>query len=99
MSISINTLTPLPLPSADTAYRPVIKSGESRFEEITKASFTAVANGVPSEAGNDVVTKDEKQFFASLFPENSAAIKSYSVYASTGMKKNINLGSIIDMKG
>lgn len=99
MSISVNTLAPLPLPTAEVPHRSVIKSGESRFQEITNASFASAANGVPSEAVNDVVSKDEKQFFASLFPENSAAITSYSVYASTGMKKNINLGSIIDKKG
>ncbi len=99
MAISLTNSINHQLPATDVTRKSVIKNNDTGSGDIQKATFASMMEKTPSEERSEVVSPEEKQFFAAMFPENSSAIKSYSVYASTGMKKNIQLGTIIDAKG
>jgi hypothetical protein len=51
------------------------------------------------ELTNIKVTKEEKQFFTKLYPEDKENIDSYHFYNKQGDKKGVSLGSIFDKRG
>lgn len=99
MSISLNTNISSALPVSDARTSSVIKRSPQTPAGAPKANFAALVNSAPALEKNDVVTGEEKQFFAELFPKDSEAIRSYGGYSPSGVNKPVQLGTIIDMKG
>ena len=99
MSISLNTNISSALPVSDARTSSVIKRQQQSPAAAPKADFSALVNSAADLERNDVVTGEEKQFFAELFPKASDAIRSYGGYSPSGVNKPVQLGTIIDMKG
>lgn len=97
MSISLNTNISSALPVSDARTSSVIKRQQSGA--APKANFSALVNSASVPENAEVVTGEEKQFFAELFPKASEAIRSYGGYSPSGVNKPVQLGTIIDMKG
>ncbi|MBP6671818.1 MAG: hypothetical protein KA247_01655 [Bacteroidetes bacterium] len=98
MSISLNTNISSALPVSDARTSSVIKRQQSPAG-APKANFSALVNSASVPENAEVVTGEEKQFFAELFPKASEAIRSYGGYSPSGVNKPVQLGTIIDMKG
>jgi hypothetical protein len=49
--------------------------------------------------GGDVLSNDERNYFAALFPEAGAEIKGAQVYSRTGHQKTGRMGTLIDRRG
>lgn len=97
MSLSVTPNVNRTLPAAETRPSSVIKRSEQQQEPV-RADFAAlVGSGAP--ASDAVVTAEEKQFFASMFPTASDEIRSYAGYSPSGVKQPVQLGTLIDMKG
>lgn len=98
MSLNINTDINR---AASLNSRPsaVIKRTEQSPKEQAWADVASVINDAAAPETASVVTGEEKQFFAALFPKASDAIQSYSGYSPSGMKKPVQLGTLIDAKG
>ncbi len=47
----------------------------------------------------DQVTKEEKEFFTKLYPENKTEILDYHFYKSSGKMSGVSLGSLFDKRG
>ncbi|MFZ4619111.1 MAG: hypothetical protein ACOYNS_01020 [Bacteroidota bacterium] len=99
MSISLNTNISSTLPVSDARTSSVIKRTPQTPAGAPKANFEALVKSAPEMGNSDVVTGEEKQFFAELFPKESEAIRSYGGYSPSGVNKPVQLGTIIDMKG
>lgn len=78
--------------AAATEPNAVLPKVESADDEGIKA---AAAEG--SQEG--VISDDEKQFFANLFPGSANEIKSYSPYGRNGIAQSAVVGSLVDLKG
>ena len=76
----------------------------------TLASVRNVNNSVKTgEAkklaqGNEItnnpdVSKDEKKFFAELYPENKSEIMDYHFYRKTGKMSGVTKGSLFNKRG
>ncbi len=99
MSLSVTPNVNRTLPTADARPSSVIKRSEQQQEPV-RADFAAlVGSGAPAPASATVVTAEEKQFFASMFPAASDEIRSYAGYSPSGVKQPVQLGTLIDMKG
>lgn len=98
MSLNINTEINR---AAQLPNRPssVIKRSEQAPKEQAWADVAMMVNDAAAPETASVVTGEEKRFFASMFPKSSDAIQSYSGYSPAGMKKPVQLGSLIDAKG
>lgn len=99
MSLSINTNINRALPVSENRQSPVIKRSENASQEAVKAGFSSLMSTVGEAAPQDVVSGEEKQFFAEMFPASTEEIRMYSGYSPAGMKKPVQLGTLIDMKG
>lgn len=51
----------------------------------------------PDKLGN--VTKEEKKFFAGLYPENKQDVMNYHFYQKTGKMQGVTLGTLFDQRG
>ena len=51
------------------------------------------------QKGPEVLTSDEKEFFAKLYPEASGALRSHAVYTRGGEPPAAVPGTLIDRKG
>jgi hypothetical protein len=47
----------------------------------------------------DALTKEEKEFFVKLYPENKNEIMDYHFYKSTGKMSGVALGTNFDRRG
>jgi len=99
MSITINDNINRAVPLQDVKTPSVIKNADARPSTLSKVTFENVIQQKPDVAKKEVVTNEEKQFFENMFPDASSSIRSYSVYAQNGLKKQIQLGTIIDARG
>lgn len=59
------------------------------------------ANIVKTEESKktDAVTKEEKNFFAKMYPENKNEIIDYHFYKSSGKMSGVSVGSLFDKRG
>ena len=46
----------------------------------------------------EVINKEEKQFFANMFPEKKSEVMEYNFYNRTGKVNNIQVGSLFDRR-
>ncbi|MCW8848622.1 MAG: hypothetical protein OQJ81_01485 [Melioribacteraceae bacterium] len=60
-------------------------------------------NAIPVDAKKKVeaagVTKEEKQFFTKLYPNDTEQIENYHFYNKAGDKNGVSLGSLFDKRG
>jgi hypothetical protein len=61
----------------------------------TQPERSAAANSGPTS----VVTQEEKDYFAALFPESSEAIAAHATYSPKGMHDPVRTGQMVDRKG
>ncbi|KAB2845165.1 MAG: hypothetical protein F9K45_04200 [Melioribacteraceae bacterium] len=47
----------------------------------------------------DMVSKEEKNFFAKMYPENKNEIIDYHFYKSSGKMSGVSVGSLFDKRG
>lgn len=47
----------------------------------------------------DIVSNEEKKFFAKLYPENKSEIIDYHFYKSSGKMSGVSVGSLLDRRG
>lgn len=52
-----------------------------------------------NETGKPVITKKEKQYFETLFPQAAQEIRPHQVYTQKGCKTVMPAGTIVDRKG
>ena len=45
------------------------------------------------------ITKEEKKFFAGLYPENKEEVMNYHFYHKNGKMQGVTLGTIFDKRG
>lgn len=55
-------------------------------------------NKVMNEAAGNL-SKDEKKFFAEIYPKNRSEIIDYHFYSNTGKMSGVSIGSNIDRRG
>lgn len=96
MSFIVNSTSAAPLPVNTAGSGSVIKRSNAPAAGPSKAEFAPLMANAPAEP---IVTGEEKQFFAELFPKASDAIRNYGGYSPAGVTKPVQLGTIIDMKG
>lgn len=47
----------------------------------------------------EIITKEEKNFFAKMYPENKNEIIDYHFYKSSGKMSGVSVGSLFDKRG
>lgn len=63
--------------------------------ETASDALSLTASGTDPD---DIVSQQEKQFFAKLYPNDSQAITTYSTYSRNGVTKEYSVGSLFDQK-
>ena len=51
------------------------------------------------EESKKIITSDEKNFFADMYPEKSSEIQGYHFYGRNGQMSGVTLGSKFDRRG
>ncbi len=74
-------------------YKPI-----NNLQKKSSAKFE-INNEIKKDVAEVKVTKEEKQFFAKLYPEDKDNIASYHFYNQQGDKKGVALGSLFDKRG
>jgi hypothetical protein len=57
------------------------------------------AQAEKSEKKGEEITKEEKNFFAQMYPEKKNEIVDYHYYQKSGQMSGVTLGSLFDKKG
>lgn len=70
-------------------YNPIIANKNSNVLPIDSKKKVEVAN----------VTKEEKQFFTKLYPNDTDQIENYHFYNKAGNKNGVSIGSLFDKRG
>ena len=70
-------------------YNPIITNKKSNALVIDPKKKVEVAN----------VTKEEKQFFTKLYPNDTDQIENYHFYNKAGDKNGVSVGSLFDKRG
>jgi len=70
-------------------YRPVNNVANKNLNPVEKAK---------SELKTEI-TKDEKNFFTQMYPEDKNTINSYQFYNKDGDKLSVQIGSLFDKRG
>ena len=70
-------------------YNPIITNKKSNALVIDPKKKVEVAN----------VTKEEKQFFTKLYPNDTDQIENYHFYNKAGDKNGVSVGSLLDKRG
>lgn len=64
---------------------------------VNKTQQTPAAASQPNDA--DKISKEEKKFFANLYPEKKSEIMDYQFYNSKGKVSGVTIGSLFDRRG
>jgi len=87
----------IPLQQTELAKQRVIKGGE-KFPALKPETFTP-ATTKTAQQSEAVVTPEEKEYFAALFPESSPDIAAHVTYSPRGLSGGpVQTGSMIDRK-
>lgn len=70
-------------------YNPIISQKNNKVDQVQSNKNTDIAK----------VTKEEKQFFTKLYPNDTDQIENYHFYSKTGDKNGVSLGSLFDKRG
>ena len=90
--MSVNEIRNLPTPLPTLLKNP--KSGP----KTKSPTEPAEQNAAPGKQ-EELLTPDEKQYFARLFPQAAGDIQSYQVYSPGGKRTIVQSGTIIDRRG
>lgn len=99
MSLSMNNTINTNLPTQSVSSNSVLKNVDPHSKDITKVNFADMVQQTKDAGQKEIVTKEEKQFFATMFPGDSEKIRNYTLYTQSGKKNSVGLGTIIDVKG
>lgn len=66
---------------------------------INKVQHTQKPQQTKQIDNDNVISKDEKQFFANMYPDNKKEIVDYHFYQKTGSMAGVTVGSLIDKRG
>ena len=82
-------------------YSRPVNTVQSRTAPADKPAAKAGGPGPASvnAAGNQVLTAEEKDFFAALFPGSENEVQSYRTYSPGGLRQSAASGTLIDRKG
>ena len=83
-------------------YNPYVTNRIKVSKEPAKVEQTqqlAPKSQVNNIKGSDQLSKEEKTFFAKLYPGQTDEINNYQFYQRTGKMKNVSIGSLIDRRG
>jgi len=68
-----------------------------------KVQTTAQTNNVETKpkvsSEKNIINKQEKRFFADLYPQNKKEIMNYHYYKKTGNMSGVSVGSLLDRRG
>jgi hypothetical protein len=68
-----------------------------------KINNTTPAKNVEKQASvsseKNIVNKQEKKFFADMYPQNKKEIMNYHYYKKTGNMSGVSVGSLLDRRG
>lgn len=70
-------------------YNPIISNRRSNIHQTEPKKIDDVGK----------VTKEEKQFFTKLYPNDTEQIENYHFYDKSGDKNGVSLGSLFDKRG
>ncbi len=73
-----------------------VTNHQPKVEQTTKLT---PKNDVNNIKGNEELSKEEKTFFAKLYPDQSEEVRNYQFYQRSGKMKSVSLGSLIDRRG
>jgi len=99
MSLTINKTIPSALPAAQVHQASVIKKSSVDALQKENVGFPVIDGTIPDAGTPEIITPDEKQFFARMFPASSETIRSYTGYTPAGITSRVVLGAHIDQKG
>jgi hypothetical protein len=69
--------------------------GAKRAAAQKPADLPQRGSGMPT---TDIISKEELQYFATLYPDQSKEFSSYSTYSKDGISQGHSVGSLIDTK-
>ncbi len=87
---------PLPVQQTDLLKHRVIKGGND-FPTLKPESFAPPA-AASASGSESVVTPEEKEYFAALFPESSPEIAAHTTYSPRGLSGPVQTGTMFDRK-
>lgn len=70
-------------------YNPISANKNSNALSIDTKKKVEIAN----------VTKEEKHFFAKLYPNDTDQVENYHFYNKAGSKNGVSIGSLFDKRG
>ena len=66
---------------------------------VSKPAVNTGSAEIPVKAKQVNITKDEKTFFANMYPNSKAEISDYHFYQRSGKMSGVSVGSLIDKRG
>ncbi len=90
--------TSLPLRQSEPVKPRVIKGG-TEFPALKPEALTPAPAKASPATTEEVMTSEEKQYFAALFPESSPEIANHVTYSPRGVNGPVQTGRMIDRKG
>ncbi len=75
----------------------IIKRGTD-FPTVKPETFSP-QTAKPAAANDSVITPEEKEYFAALFPESSPDIAAHATYSPRGLSGPVHTGTMFDQKG
>ncbi|MGA9120035.1 MAG: hypothetical protein WB699_11795 [Bacteroidota bacterium] len=75
----------------------VVKGG-AEFQKMQPEAFVSAGSTNPAGPGS-AVTKEEREYFAALFPESSEEIGAHATYSPKGLTSPARMGQMVDRKG
>lgn len=69
------------------------------INKVNKTQETANIQTNNNIAENDAISKEEKTFFADMYPEKSSEIVDYHFYQRSGKMNGVSVGTLFDKRG
>ncbi len=70
----------------------------SYIHSVKPNSRIQKAYDLKTNSPNEIISKEEKQFFADMFPEKKSEVMSYDFYNRTGKVCGLQIGSLFDRR-
>jgi hypothetical protein len=73
-------------------FNPLIMNSVSQSNRIQRSYEVKTNNS------QEILNKEEKQFFANMFPEKKSEVMNYNFYNRNGKVNNLQIGSLLDRR-
>ena len=67
--------------------------------KVNNVKQTASPAETKETSKTDLISKEEKKFFAKMYPEDKTEIVDYHFYKSSGKMSGVTVGSLFDRRG